>query len=164
MKKSLARGRRLSAKPALSVLSTLAAAALFAAVTLTKIQTAQASNPLAATLSSTATTSLVWKGTALGGVAPNSEADCQEGTNCDTFRLTLSGTPADWAGKVAHVEINWATLAHDYALFVRKGDNSGPVVATSDNPIDSPRTWEALDIDPSAWGTGDFSVHVVYFT
>ena len=148
---------------ALLTLSAVAATALAAAALFSPTQIVQASNPGGGTLGASATSALVWKGTALGGVAPNSEADCNEGTNCDTFRLTLAGTPADWAGKVAHVEINWATLAHDYALFVHKGDNSGPVVISSDNPVDSPRTWEAVDIDPGAFGTGDYSVRVVYF-
>ncbi|MDT7780178.1 MAG: hypothetical protein QOC99_2690 [Acidobacteriota bacterium] len=106
-----------------------------------------------------------WNGTPGTNVNPLAdEPSCQEGTTCDTFKLTLTGTPADWAGKVAHVRITWTSATFDYALSIHKGTNAGPVVASSDNPIDGPRNWEAADIDPSVAGTGDFSIHVIYFT
>lgn len=106
-----------------------------------------------------------WSGAALTNANPLAdEGSCQEGVNCDTYTLTLTGTPADWAGKVARVRINWTIPAVDYALSIHKGTNAGPIVAASDNPIDSPRNWEAADIDPSVVGTGNFSVHVIYFT
>lgn len=139
-------------------ISTFTALALF-----TRTPTALAADPGGGTINVTATSALVWKGTALGGVSPNSEADCTDGQNCDTYKLTIGGVPGDWVGKQAHVEITWQTVAHDYALVVHKGDNNGPIVASSDNPVDSPRAWEMVDIDPNVWGTGEFSVHVIYF-
>ena len=93
-----------------------------------------------------------------------SEKTCQDGMNCDTFKLTISGTPADWAGKSVHIQIDWLIPAFDYALSVHKGTNADPVDSISDNPVDSPRNWEAVDIDPSVSGVGDYSVHVIYFT
>jgi hypothetical protein len=109
--------------------------------------------------------SRVWNGAPATNANPLAdETVCQEGVTCDTFKLTLAGTPADWAGKIAHVRIAWTSATFDYALSIHKGTNAGPVVASSDNPIDGPRNWEAADIDPSAMGTGDFSVHVIYFT
>lgn len=106
-----------------------------------------------------------WNGAPATNANPlSSEAACSEGVNCDTYRLTLTGTPADWAGKVVHVRINWTAPTFDYALSIHKGTNSGPIVGSSDNAIDQPRNFEAADIDPSVAGTGDFSIHVIYFT
>src|SRR6185436_8216540 len=54
-----------------------------------------------------------WTGTAAGG-AYNGEGTCAEGVNCDTFTLTVSGTPADWAGKRIQIAMSWVVLANDY--------------------------------------------------
>ncbi len=87
-----------------------------------------------------------------------------EGTNCDSFALTISGTAADWvaAGKQVHVQINWSLPATDYDMYVHKGTLSGPVVASSGS---GGTTQEQLDLNPasSSIGTGLFTVHVVYF-
>lgn len=114
-----------------------------------------------------------WDGTALGGGSLD-ESTCQEGVNCDTFMLTLTGTPADWSGKVAQVviSVNDPSGQSDYDLFIHKGDNSGPLVAKSASGGTPP---EVAGIDPNAAcsdsrctgginGTGVFSVRVVYFS
>src|SRR5712692_3054129 len=107
-----------------------------------------------------------WAGTAAGGGSLD-ESTCVEGVNCDTFTLTLSGTPTDWTGLKARIVISSPdpTGATDYDLYVHKGDNSGPVVpgGISANSGTPP---EVVDLDPSdpAIGTGQFSVHVVYFS
>jgi len=107
-----------------------------------------------------------WVGTAAGGGSTD-ESTCVDGVNCDTFILTLSGTAANWTGKKAHIVVSCAdpSGASDYDVYVHKGDNSGPVVpggvsAHSGTPP------EVVDLDPSdpAIGTGQFSVHVVYFS
>jgi hypothetical protein len=126
------------------------------------LRSVSASAPSGGTLSPTSITTVTWSGTSPGGVC-ESESTCIDGVNCDTFKLTIGGSPADWAGKLARIDIDWLTVAHDYALSVHKGDNSGPVIAFSDNPVDSPRNWEAVEIDPAALGTGDYSVRVIYF-
>jgi hypothetical protein len=109
--------------------------------------------------------SVTWNGFgALNADPLGSEAACQEGSSCDTFKLTLSGTQADWAGKQVHIQIDWLSPTFDYALSVHKGTNADPSVAYSDNAIDSPRNFEAVDIDPATTGVGDYSVHVIYFT
>lgn len=124
-----------------------------------------ASNPGAGTLSSSGP-SVTWNGLAVDFANPVSanEATCQDGTNCDTFILTIGGTQADWAGKGVHIQIDWLSPTFDYALSVHKGTNADPVTAYSDNPVDAPRNWEAVDIDPTVSGVGDYSVHVIYFT
>ena len=105
-----------------------------------------------------------WAGTAVGGGSTD-ESTCVEGVNCDTFILTLSGTPTTWTGRKARIVISDAdpSGATDYDLYVHKGDNSGPVVGISANSGTPP---EVVDLDPSnpTISTGQFSVHVVYFS
>jgi hypothetical protein len=124
----------------------------------------RSANPAAKTLSPTGA-KVTWDGTATGGASVD-ESTCVEGVNCDTFTLTLAGTPAQWVGKRAHVVINWTDptgIGVDYDLFVHKGDNTGPLVGSS---AQSGTISEQVDIDPNSpsVGTGVFSVHVVYFT
>src|SRR5437667_1186744 len=107
-----------------------------------------------------------WAGTAPGGSSLD-ESTCVEGVNCDTFILTLSGTPTNWAGLKARITVSCADPSgvSDYDVYVHKGDNSGPIVpgGISANGGTPP---EVVDLDPSnpAIGTGQFSVHVVYFS
>jgi len=107
-----------------------------------------------------------WVGTATGGTSVD-ESTCVEGVNCDTFFLTLSGTPANWAGLKARITISCADPSGltDYDVYVHKGTNSGPIVTggTSANGGAPP---EVVDLNPSdpTVGTGQFSVHVVYFS
>ena len=90
------------------------------------------------------------------------ETTCIEGVNCDTFTLTLSGTPADWVGKRARLTISWANSADDFDVFVRKGTTSGPLVGSAANSGGGPETVE-LDPGVASVGTGTFTVRVVYF-
>ncbi len=119
-----------------------------------------AASPTAGSISPTSKP-VTWMATATGG-ASNGEDTCVEGVNCDTFKLTVTGTPADWAGKKIEVTISWVVLANDYDLFIHKGSNSGPVVSSSAHG--APGTQEVGKIDPAIDGTGVFSVHVTYFT
>src|SRR5438552_6100625 len=105
-----------------------------------------------------------WVGTAVGGGSLD-ESTCVEGVNCDTFLVTLSGTPTNWAGLKARIVISCADPSglSDYDVYVHKGDNSGPVVGESAHGGTPP---ELVDLDPSdpTIATGQFSVHVVYFS
>src|SRR5438128_6108645 len=107
-----------------------------------------------------------WAGTAAGGGSLD-ESTCVEGVNCDTFILTLSGTPTNWTGLKARIVISTAdpSGATDYDLYVHKGDNSGPIVPGGESAHGGTPP-EVVDLDPSnpAIGTGQFSVHVVYFS
>ena len=124
-----------------------------------------ASTPSSGSLTPTTTTAVTWTGTA-DGVPPASggESSCtgQEGHSCDSFTLTLSGTPSDWTGKLAHVQIVWGLPTTDYDLYIHKGDLSGPVVASSGS---GGTTIEQVDLNPNSpsVGTGQFTVNVVYF-
>lgn len=163
-KKSLRHGSKASSASlvAVAVTAVIFAMALISGPALTAVL---AADPSAGTLSP-AGPSVTWNGLAADYANPvsASEQNCQDGVNCDTFRLTLSGTPADWSGKLVHIQIDWLSPTFDYALSVHKGTNADPSIKSSDNPVDSPRNWEAVDIDPSVSGVGDYSVHVIYFT
>ena len=103
---------------------------------------------------------LNWTGTAVGGTS-NGEETCVEGVNCDTFTLTVTGSPADWEGRRIEVMTTWTVLASDYDMYIHKGSNDGPIVASS--ATGPPSTSETASINPSVDGTGVFTVHVVYF-
>src|SRR5207249_6907626 len=123
----------------------------------------RSATPSAGTLSPGGPT-VNWAGTAAGGGSLD-ESTCVEGVNCDTFTLTLSGTPTNWTGLKARIVISCADPSglSDYDLYVHKGDNTGPVVGESAHGGTPP---ELVDLDPSdpTIGTGQFSVHVVYFS
>ncbi|MEY2527910.1 MAG: hypothetical protein QOE73_2681, partial [Verrucomicrobiota bacterium] len=119
-----------------------------------------AANPTGGTITP-ASSPISWNGTAAGGTN-NGEGTCVEGVNCDTFTLTVSGTPADWTDKRIQVAISWIVLASDYDLYIHKTDNTGPVVDQSAHG--APATSETAYIEPASDGTGVFTVHVVYFT
>lgn len=63
-------------------------------------------NPASATVGPSAVAPVTWVGTSPGG-ASNGEGTCQEGINCETFTLTLTGSPSNWAGKYVRVNIGW---------------------------------------------------------
>src|SRR6059058_3639728 len=125
----------------------------------------RSATPTAGTLNPTGPT-VTWAGTAAGGGSLD-ESTCVEGVNCDTYILTLSGTPTDWTGLKARIVISSPdpTGLTDYDLYVHKATNSGPIVpnGTSANSGTPP---EVVDLDPNDpnTGTGQFSVHVVYFS
>jgi hypothetical protein len=106
---------------------------------------------------------LAWDGTA-PGVPPsaNGESTCVEGTNCDTFTLTVGGTQGDWvtAGKRIEVRITPPASQDDYDLVIHKTSNSGTIVDSSGNGAGIP---EVAHISPATDGVGVFTVHVVYF-
>jgi len=131
-----------------------------------------ASSPAGGTISPTATTPVTWTGTGVGGGALNApvgiggEDLCQEGINCDTFTLTVAGSPSDWSGKLIRIKIEWLLPVTDYDLYIHKDSNSGPLAGSSGRGATSPTeplTWEDTTIDPSVQGTGVYTVHAVYY-
>jgi hypothetical protein len=125
-------------------------------------------NPTAGSVSPTTTTPLNFVGTAKGGFADPSgtaggEDTCVDGQTCDVFTLTLTGNPADWAGKKARVDIHWTNSGNDYDMYVHKGTVTGTLVASS---AQGGTTSESAEIDPNkaGVGTGVFVVHVVYWS
>ena len=98
-----------------------------------------------------------------GATAPD-PASCVNGVNCDTFKLTLTGAPADWAGKKARIKVITTGAADDVDLFVYKGGSTGPLGSQVGSSASSGGN-EEVTLDPAeeAIGTGDFTVQVVYF-
>src|SRR5436190_7516451 len=107
-----------------------------------------------------------WVGTAAGGGSLD-ESTCVEGVNCDTFLVTLSGTLRNWTALKARIVISSADPSgvSDYDVYVHKGDNSGPIVPGGESAHGGTPP-EIVDLYPSNpdVGTGQFSVHVVYFS
>ncbi|MEO7723098.1 MAG: hypothetical protein ABIU29_00185 [Chthoniobacterales bacterium] len=122
-----------------------------------------AASPPSGTITPTTAGSITWTGTGTGvPPAAGGEADCQEGANCDSFKLTLTGVPGDWAGKQVKVRIEWLLNSTDYDLAVHKGSIDGPLVASSGSGA---TTSEEAVLNPSSVsiGTGDFYVRAIYF-
>ena len=119
-----------------------------------------AASPSAGTITPTSPP-IEWRGTAAGGVSLG-EATCVEGTSCDTFTLTVSGSPADWTGKRIQVSISWLLVGSDYDLYIHKDTNAGPLIGSSTQGAGS--QGETVGIVPAEHGTGVFKVRVVYAT
>jgi hypothetical protein len=121
----------------------------------------RAASPSTGIVTSTTGSSVSFTGNAVGTGGANGEGDCVEGVTCDSFALTISGQPADYAGKVVAIRLNWTVPANDYDLVVHKGDLNGAIVGTSGQG--PPLTSEKAAIRPSITGTGVYIVHVLYF-
>jgi hypothetical protein len=126
-----------------------------------------AANPTSGTLNPTLNATLTWAGTATGGTHPNNNVPgsdhddfCEEGVNCDTYTLTISGNTGDWAGKTVDIKVECDLPSSDYDLYVHKGSNAGVEVGSSGNNPGEP---EEVLLNPSDHGTGVYTVHVVYF-
>ena len=137
------------------------AAFILAVVLFAPLSSVRAANPESAAVAPTVGTSVAWVGTAPGGASPDGEATCVDGTNCDTFTLTLSGSQTDWSGKIVKVNIGWALPASDYDFYIHKDSVTGP--ETNSSGGSPPAVSESATIDPSVSGTGVYVIHVVYF-
>ncbi len=145
--------RRYLLALALSIGAAVCASFLFSRV--------HAANPGGGTISP-AGPILNWVGDAPGTGGTGGEGQCIDSgpaRNCDSFTLTVSGTDADWAGKLVQIRVNWSLQASDYDLYVHKGDLSGPV-ATQGTNAGQPGTEEVAYLDPRASGVGVYTVHV----
>jgi len=97
----------------------------------------------------------------------NSESNCVENITCETFTLTITGTPANWAGQRVEVQLGWTNSANEYDIYIHQGANtntsgmganSGTLVTSAANGPGL--TNQTAFIDVSQWGTGVFTVHV----
>src|SRR5438445_5300123 len=132
---------------------------LAAAVCAIPLFQTRAANPTMGTINVNSTP-LAWDGTATGTGAVNGESTCVEGVTCDTFTLTVGGTPADWAGKRIEVRMSPPAPQDDYDLVIHKTSNSGTIVDSSGNGAGIP---EVAHINPAVDGVGVFTVHAIYF-
>ena len=136
---------------------------------------ARASSPASGTLGPHATAPVRWSGTVAGSVNPvppshirpgGPVVPCQEGVNCDTFRLRIGGVEADWSEKVARLRIDWTLPSTDYDLYVYVETPYGlyPINQSTRRSLDGTNsTHEALDIRPVFFSdTPEYLVRVVY--
>jgi hypothetical protein len=128
------------------------------AISFAFVSPAFASTPTSGTLSASKGSSATWAGSGIAG-ATTDETTCVDGTDCDVFTITITGSPSNYQGLVLAINITHSVTANDYDLYVHKDTLSGPVIASSTNGI--PETSEAVVIDPTVSGTGVYVVHVV---
>jgi hypothetical protein len=117
-----------------------------------------AATPSFSTLNPVAGSSASWVGSGIAG-ATTDETTCVDGTDCDAYTITLTGSPANYKGLVLAISISHQIKLNDFDLYVHKGGLTGPVIASSTNGI--PETSEAVVIDPTVSGVGVYTVHVV---
>jgi hypothetical protein len=158
MKTGRSQNTKLTKQFGLFSLSTIIVLFLVA-VLLAPITMVQAANPTSNSLSPATGASVTWNGTAPGGASPDGEATCVEGTNCDTFTLTVA--EGDWSGKFIKVNIAWNLPASDYDFYIHKGSVTGPETNRSGEA--PPVISETAEIDPSTTGTGTYAIRVVYY-
>jgi hypothetical protein len=117
-----------------------------------------AATPSSSTLNPVNGSSASWAGGGIAGATAD-ETTCVDGTDCDVYTITLTGSPANYKGLILAISISHQIKLNDYDLYVHKGDLTGPVIASSTGGI--PETGEAVVIDPTVSGTGVYTVHVV---
>jgi hypothetical protein len=117
-----------------------------------------ASTPTSGTLTPANGSSTTWSGGGIAG-ATTDETTCVDGTDCDVFTVTLTGSPSNYQGLVLAISIAHSVSLNDYDVYVHKGALSGPVIASATAGI--PETSESVVIDPTVSGTGVYTVHVV---
>lgn len=124
----------------------------------------RAATPASGSIAATVGASTSWAGDPLATGATGGEDQCIDSgpaKNCDSFALTVSGNTSDWTGKLVRVKAAWTNGAHDYDLYIHKGDLSGPVAASGTNG-GQPGTDETAYLDPANAGVGLYTVHVAY--
>jgi hypothetical protein len=135
--------------------------AIAAAVCIPPLFHARAQNPGSGTIHPTDSSALTWTGTHVApGFVVNDESKCSEGVNCETFTLTVAGSPNDWIGKRVQVLLTWHDSANEYDIYIHQGSNSGKLVTSA---IQGPGlTNQIAFIDIAQWGTGIFTIHVAH--
>src|SRR5260370_9261459 len=117
-----------------------------------------AATPASSTLNPVNGSSASWAGGGIAG-ATTDETTCVDGTDCDVYTITLTGSPPNYKGLVLAISISHQVKLNDYDLYLHKGDLTGPVVASSTGGL--PETREAVVIDPPVSRTGVYTLHVV---
>jgi hypothetical protein len=91
------------------------------------------------------------------------DSSCVEGVNCEHFKLTVNGTPADWAGQKVRVTISWQDSADEYDIYIHRAADCSDkffVMAANGPGV----TNQVADIDVASKGTGDYCVRVALNT
>ena len=134
-----------------------------AALALTWSSFTNAAAPSSATLSLTSGP-VSWDGfSSAAAGSPDGEATCVEGTNCDTFTLTLA--PGDYRAKRVRYKATWTNQLNDYDVYVHLGSVSGPVLTPANGGPPSTAEEDTFDVNAvvTAGGNDTYTVHVVYY-
>jgi hypothetical protein len=98
-----------------------------------------------------------------GNIQENTCVDTTPAASCETYVLTVNGTPADWAaaGKKIQVLLTWNSGGNEYDIYIHQGNTvDGPLVTSA---IQGPgQETQVAIIDPSSAGTGTFTIHIAY--
>ena len=92
-----------------------------------------AQNPATGTVNASGSQTANWVGTTVSPGGVIDESECVDGVNCETFTLTVAGTPADWTGKKVQVLLTWVSGANEYDIYIHKGSNTGTLVTSATN-------------------------------
>ena len=130
----------------------------FLALSFALVFPAFASTPPSGTLTPANGSSITWSGGGIAG-ATTDETTCVDGTDCDVFTVTLTGSPGNYQGLVLAISVAHSVSLNDYDVYVHKGTLSGPVIASA--TAGAPETSESVVIDPTLSGTGVYTVHIV---
>jgi hypothetical protein len=113
-------------------------------------------------------TNLTWMGnhnSPGGNIMESTCVDTTPAASCETYVLTVNGTPADWAtaGKKIQVLLTWSAGTNEYDIYIHQGNSvNGPLVTSA---IQGPGLQNQVAIiDPSSAGTGTFTIHIAYDT
>src|ERR1700730_4517436 len=87
------------------------------------------------------------------------ETTCVDGTDCDVYTITLTGSPSNYQGLILAIKISHSVSLNDYDFYVHKVSPTRPLIASATAGI--PETSESVVIDPTVSGTGVYVVHVV---
>jgi hypothetical protein len=120
----------------------------------------KAASPPSGTLSSTGGP-ISWNGFDAAGVSPEGETTCVEGTNCDTFILTIA--PGDYTGKRVRFKVTWANELNDYDVYVHAGSNAGPVVTRAADGAPETVEENTWDLNRVVAADETYTVRTVYF-
>src|SRR5260370_36045529 len=120
----------------------------------------EAATPPGGTLSLTSGP-VAWNGFPGPGASPDGETTCVDGTNCDTFTVTVA--PGDYTGKRARFSVTWTNQLNDYDVYVHSGSNSGPVVGSAGGGAPETKEESTWDINAVLTTATTYTVHTVYF-
>ena len=93
------------------------------------------------------------------------DTNCTDGTNCDSFLLTLA--PGDYTGKRVRFTVSWLNPADDYDVYVHEGATAlGPTVSKSAGSPPGTLEGNSWDINRVVIaGLNDkYTIRVTYFT
>src|SRR3989442_14360261 len=87
--------------------------------------------PGSGTVNPTDTSPQTFVGTTISPGGVIDESECVDNVNCETYTLTIGGTPADWAGKKVQVLLTWQSGANEYDIYIHKGSNAGTLITSA---------------------------------